>query len=622
MAKKLSTNQKLYKAYEQKSHALFLSKSSKDLLNNFSNGHNAYLKLNRFESSSMDMSWIKRIEDCIPTLGEIIGNPKKTIQTLAEVVQVEKVKKIGIETVQHLSSHTQYIKTVDENGNVTPSKLLNIYNDDFYATYENKFIATLLRHLLVFVEKRYEFIMTSATMKDVSLLYVKNHTEIDDQVIDIETKVKYSRPSEQVASEKMKGFIHQIEDIRKYLKFYMHSEFMEILRHEKDVRNPILQTNIIRKNPLYHKCYLLWLFIERYRESSIEVKVEENYQELTQKEIDVINRHNVASFALLKGKDIDKPIKKQKVYKPKILNTYDDLIYKPAYYDGPIEYIRVDDKYLTYENQVFDVPTHPSKPVGLYEEEKYVLNKYRKEKQKQIDALKKRKEAELERYNKLEEKAALREIERDKYVDQLAEKEIREEAIKKVEDARKKIVKAAKGKTAAKKQDKKVKEEKAKPAPILKEKIEEEVKVNKVEEKPKKERKPRVKKETTKKPRVKKEKVVDKPKEDKSSPVQEEKPVIKEEVLTPKEETPVIEEVKPVVEEQVLTPIEEASVVEETPVEPVLETVVEEKPLEEKEVAPVAREKASKKKTKKPEPKPENKKEIYDPIGTFRIKRK
>ena len=48
MAKKLSTNQKLYKAYEQKSHALFLSKASKDLLNNFSNGHNAYLKLNRF----------------------------------------------------------------------------------------------------------------------------------------------------------------------------------------------------------------------------------------------------------------------------------------------------------------------------------------------------------------------------------------------------------------------------------------------------------------------------------------------------------------------------------------------------------------------------------------------
>ncbi|MDY4819756.1 MAG: hypothetical protein SO206_05925, partial [Bacilli bacterium] len=531
MAKKLSTNQKLYKAYEQKSHALFLSKASKDLLNNFSNGHNAYLKLNRFESSSMDMSWIKRIEDCIPTLGEIIGNPKKTIQTLAEVVQVEKVKKIGIETVQHLSSHTQYIKTVDENGNVTPSKLLNIYNDDFYATYENKFIATLLRRLLVFVEKRYEFIMTSATMKDVSLLYVKNHTEIDDQVIDIETKVKYSRPSEQVASEKMKGFIHQIEDIRKYLKFFMHSEFMEILRHEKDVRNPILQTNIIRKNPLYHKCYLLWLFIERYRESSIEVKVEENYQELTQKEIDVINRHNVASFALLKGKDIDKPIKKQKVYKPKILNTYDDLIYKPAYYDGPIEYIRVDDKYLSYENQVFDIPTHPSKPVGIYEEEKYVLNKYRKEKQKQIDALKKRKEAELERYNKLEEKAALREIERDKYVDQLAEKEIREEAIKKVEDARKKIVKAAKGKTVAKKQDKKVEEEKNKPAPILEKKIEED-KENKVEEKPKKERKPRVKKETNTKPRVKEEKVVDQPKEEISSPVQEEKPVIEQQVLT------------------------------------------------------------------------------------------
>ena len=135
-----NVNKKLYRSYASKSKALYNSKDGKDLFDIIASGRNKYLRLDRFESSAMDVSWIKQIEDCIDDLGDIVNNPKKTIQTLVEVVQVEKVKKIGVETVQHLSSHTQFIKTIDENGNVTPSKLLNIYNDDYYAIYENRFI--------------------------------------------------------------------------------------------------------------------------------------------------------------------------------------------------------------------------------------------------------------------------------------------------------------------------------------------------------------------------------------------------------------------------------------------------------------------------------------------------
>ena len=39
---------------------------------------------------------------------------------------------------------------------------------------------------------------------------------------------------------------------------------MKKLKTEKDVHNPIIQTNIIRKNPLYHHCYEVYKFIERY----------------------------------------------------------------------------------------------------------------------------------------------------------------------------------------------------------------------------------------------------------------------------------------------------------------------------------------------------------------------
>ncbi len=452
MAKK-SKFQILEHKYIRKTNSVFKEKEGKAILDTLSNGKNSYLKFSRYESSSMDLAWVKKVIDCIPAIGDIVGNPKKTIQTLAEVVQVEKVKKIGVETVQHLSSHTQYIKTVDENGNVTPSKLLNIYNDDFYAIYENKFIATLLRHLLIFVEKRYEILKNSATMSNVNVLYFKNHTVVDGNIIDIETKVNYNHPADTEGNDKMRGFVRQIEDIRKYIKFYMHSEFMNILRREKDVRNPIIQTNIIRKNHKYHKCYLLWLYIERYRESGVELKVEENYTQLTSDEIKEINQVMAANFLMLKGQDIHRTTnRKIKTYKPKIKNTYDDTIYKPVYYDGPVEYIRVDDRYRSYTESLYNLNPHPTKALAEYDIEKYRANKATREKIRQIDALLSRKENEKANYEAGEAKAEQREKDRDAYVDALAEKQIREEAIAKTEMVRKDLIKQAK-----KDQDKKIK---------------------------------------------------------------------------------------------------------------------------------------------------------------------
>ena len=67
-----------------------------------------------------------------------------------------------------------------------------------------------------------------------------------------------------------------------------------------------------------------------------------------------------------------------------------------------------------------------------------------KEKTKQIEALKVRKVKEGEAYEEGERQAALREKARDEYVDALAEKEIREEAIARTEKVRRKVRRAAK----------------------------------------------------------------------------------------------------------------------------------------------------------------------------------
>lgn len=425
---KLSKYQTLHKKLMSQTNNFFKLKDGKDIYDALSHGQNSYLRFDRVESSAMDASWIKKIEEVIPDLNDIVSNPKRTIQTLSEVVEVEKAKKTSRESVQHLASHTQYVKSIDEEGNVTPSKILNIFNDDFFAIYENKFIATLVRRLFLFVEKRYQYIVTQATLRDVELLYFKNKTVIDGSEIEIETKIRYSKPALDNAADKLKDFLRRIEDVRKYLRFFAGSEFMRILRRERDVRNPILQTNIIRKNPKYRNCYHLWQFLNSYMESGVELKVEEKYSQLNEEQLAEINKVLTINFLALKGGDAPKEFMKPKIYRPRILKTYDDEMFDPANkYAGPVEFVRVDEKYREYKEGLQDLNPHPTKAMAEYMKDEYKDNKARKEETKQVDSLIKRSQQEFKKYTKEQERLLVKEQEDLEMISDLAEQQILDE---------------------------------------------------------------------------------------------------------------------------------------------------------------------------------------------------
>ena len=143
---KNSREAKLYRSWRNLSSSLLKDNEEADeLFLSLKNGKNAYRRLDRIESSSFDLSWIERIEDALPDLGTIINNPRRNTKEVQNLVPVELVRKVNAETVQHLASHTAYIKSIAENGDVIPSKLLNIGTEDDLHTYENRFVATLIR---------------------------------------------------------------------------------------------------------------------------------------------------------------------------------------------------------------------------------------------------------------------------------------------------------------------------------------------------------------------------------------------------------------------------------------------------------------------------------------------
>ena len=386
-------------------------------------GKNTYLMMTRRGSSSFDPRWIDVIEDCLYELGQIINRPKEEQKSEGEITPIELAKKVNAESVQHLASHTHLIKEVKESGDIVPSKILSHFNKEDLHTYENRFIATFIRRLVLFIEKRYQFIIDQINLKKDEVMMIKNHSIVNGEEVEIETKITVHKDDNDASSIDAKSFIDRISQVRDYVNFYYNSPFMKELKTDKDVRRPIIQTNIIRKNPLYKKCYETFMFIEKFDALGVSYKLEEKFMDFNDVDRSNINYINLLTYLALQDEDNYDTIKEiEKLYKPKILNSIDDE--KFVYHDylkGPIEFVRVDDKYKEFlEHKInHDLPLHPKKKEREFLEKEYKDNKETRDELSEIERLLSRKRREAEEY----EKYVLELIERRDYEEAQAEKE-------------------------------------------------------------------------------------------------------------------------------------------------------------------------------------------------------
>ena len=79
-----------------------------------------------YDMKDFDYGWLDIVEDCIPYIDNILRNPKRFIINEEEIVKVELARKVTVESVIHLTQHTNLIQKIEDNGDVKPSKILNI----------------------------------------------------------------------------------------------------------------------------------------------------------------------------------------------------------------------------------------------------------------------------------------------------------------------------------------------------------------------------------------------------------------------------------------------------------------------------------------------------------------
>ena len=129
--------------------------SNKDKVKKFIDSAESSLKVQSEKKYvTRDVEWMNLIEEVIPHLDHVFRTPNRFIQNEEEIVKIEQARKVSVETIKHLSKNTNFIQTVDENGDVIPSKLLNVRKEETCNTYENRLAYTLIQNMKFFINKR------------------------------------------------------------------------------------------------------------------------------------------------------------------------------------------------------------------------------------------------------------------------------------------------------------------------------------------------------------------------------------------------------------------------------------------------------------------------------------
>lgn len=223
----------------------------------------------------VDEEWISIIEDSLDAINTIIENPRRFITTEEEVVPVSLAKKISADSVRHLSQNTQFLAPSDD-GDVHPTRILNVSTVETYDLYENRFIYHLIQRLLTFVDKRTDVIFWS-TGNEIRNRF-KMHSKIDDAYEEIEYNVEMTVKNRQSFAENdadnMDVFM-RIDRVRRLVMALRGASFCQIMNGCSAVRSPIQRTNLIMKDPNYRKCYQLWQFMERYDKVGYNIDVQQ-----------------------------------------------------------------------------------------------------------------------------------------------------------------------------------------------------------------------------------------------------------------------------------------------------------------------------------------------------------
>lgn len=379
-----------------------------------SRADNEFQFSNRKMVKTVDFQWVDAVEETLPAFQTVISSPRNIIYEEELIVNVANARKAGPDVVRHLAQHASLVEKYDpENGDVRPNKVMQKYREDSAGTYENRLVFTAMETAYQFVKIRHDALFSAMSDEFGAKLKVQSNMESATELVHMDLFLHIKETDSALETdEKNQDVFSRISRAYRVLSVYMNSQFAQQMAKLPRVKGSITKTNVLKKNPSYHKIMKLLEFLRGYDEIGYSIRVVEQnpaVNETLQRDI----YHNILfNYLILKGyledekdRQVPTPTKSRKrTLKPRFIKEIIEELTED--YDLPdVEIRKVLIEELTKEQLMHEEAEERRRLVEEQaQRKKEEQERIRQEKEAEKERLRQEREVEKERIR--QEKAA------------------------------------------------------------------------------------------------------------------------------------------------------------------------------------------------------------------------
>ena len=220
---------------------------------------------------TVDEEWVLEIEKGLVHIANAIDENRQFILSKGEVLPIEKVKGISVESVKHLAKHSNLISRAPTNGEVIPDSLYAVERLNDYTVYENRFLYMLLCYLRDFISIRQEKIV-EFSHKYEGALTLKKALHLGGREVSYHIDLKEGRKNDVYLRDHSpnKEIINRISVIFQTVLSRLSTPLMEYAAKVSILKPPITKTNVLKMDKHFKGAVELYDYIMAYAKPGYE----------------------------------------------------------------------------------------------------------------------------------------------------------------------------------------------------------------------------------------------------------------------------------------------------------------------------------------------------------------
>jgi len=243
-----------------------------------------------------DQDLMRLLKDTFSKIMHICSHPKQKLKTEEIIQDVNLVKRINLQTFNHLASHSEHWKKRKLNG-VEPSRLKSDIFEDDIDIYENLFFRMAIDDICDYLNS-----IISAIKEVIERNEKENRYEDFAKYFANSNKInvykKLMPTFDESGNEKENDVLNLLlaswEKLGQNYENVKHTSFYMSIDKKKRISRNVHLTNILRKESSYHSLYNLWCTIRK-----INVQNAEKNQSIIPERININNYYSAYISVLL-----------------------------------------------------------------------------------------------------------------------------------------------------------------------------------------------------------------------------------------------------------------------------------------------------------------------------------